>query len=121
MKAVLFISHGSRLAQTENEVRAFVDHLKSQSDISIFEYAFLEIAEPSIPQGIDICVEQGATKIVILMNFLNTGKHVDKDIPRIVNEARAKHAEVQFHITKPIGQHDQISHLFLDLIKKSGQ
>ena len=121
MKSVLFISHGSHSPDTETEVRAYVRQLKSLSDVGIMEYAFLEIAHPTIPEGIDICINKGATEVVVLLNFLNAGKHVDEDIPRIVNEARAKHPEINFHITKPIGQHDQIIHLFLDLINKSGQ
>ena len=121
MKAVLLISHGSRLPDTEEEVRAYVDQLRTLSDGAIMEYAFLEIAHPTIPEGIEICIDKGATEIVVLLNFLNAGKHVGEDIPRIVDEARAKHPEVKFHITKPIGQHDQIIHLFLDLINNSGQ
>jgi len=121
MKAILLISHGSRFTETEQEVREFVVQLKQQSDISIIEYAFLEIAHPSIPEGIEICVEKGATKVVILLNFLNAGKHVDEDIPRIVDEARSKYPDVTFTITQPVGKHDQIVKLFLDMIESSGQ
>jgi len=119
MKAVLLISHGSRLPETETEVQGFVNELRTQSNVPLFEYAFLEIAKPTIAEGIDICVEKGATEIVILLNFLNAGRHVDEDIPRIVDEARTKHPEIKFHITKPLGQNDQIIKLFLDMIEKA--
>ena len=117
MKAVLFISHGSRYPSTKQEVESFVEKLKRLSEVPIFEYAFLEIAEPSIAEGIEICIDRGATEIIVLLNFLNSGKHVDEDIPKIVEEARAKHRGVIFHITEPIGQHEEIVHLFLDMIK----
>ncbi len=116
MKAVLLISHGSHFPQTEQEVSAFVERLKQQSDIPIVEYAFLEITQPSISEGIDICVEKGATEVVILLNFLNAGKHVDEDIPHIVDEARNKHSDVKFTVTQPVGKHGQIVKLFLDMI-----
>ena len=119
MKAVLFISHGSRLPQTEEEVREFVGRLKRRSHVPIFEYAFLEIAHPSIPEGIDICVDKGAAEIIILLNFLNTGKHVDEDIPRIIQTAQKKYPGVVFHITDPVGQHAQITDLLLDMIEKN--
>ena len=121
MKSVLLISHGSRFTSTEEEVRRFIGRLKECSDISIFEYAFLDVAHPSIPEGIDMCVEKGATEIIILLNFLNSGSHVDEDIPYIVNDARSKYPKVIFHITKPLGQHDQIINLFLDMIQKCSQ
>jgi len=120
MKAVLLISHGSNFPQAEQEVSAFVEQLRQQSDIPIIEYAFLEITHPSIPEGIDICVEKGATKIIILLNFLNAGRHVDEDIPRIVDEARGKHNSVTFAVTQPVGKHDQIVKLFLDMIEGTG-
>jgi len=119
MKAVLLISHGSRFPATEEEIRRFVDELKQKSKVPILEYAFLDVAQPSIPEGIDLCVEKGATEIVILLNFLNAGRHVDEDIPSIVDEARAKYPNINFHITKPIGEHNQIIKIFLDMIDGS--
>ena len=118
MKAVLFISHGSRFPKAEEEVRSFVKELKQRSGISIFEYAFLDIMPPSIPQGIDACVARGATEIVVLLNFLNTGRHVDENIPSIIDEARKKYPAVTFRVTKPVGRHDQITDLFLDMIEE---
>ena len=115
-KAVLFVSHGSRLPQTEQEVRDYVDLLRKRSDVPIFEHAFLEITRPSISEGIDICVKKGAIQIVVLLNFLNSGKHVEEDIPWIINEARRKYPQVRIEITRPVGQHERIIDLFLDMI-----
>jgi len=117
MKAVLLISHGSHSPKTKQEVVALIKRLQPLCDFGIFEYAFLEIEKPSIPEGIDICVEKGATDITVLLNFLNSGKHVDDDIPRIIKEAKIKHAGVNFGSTIPVGQHPQITELFLDLLK----
>ena len=121
MKAVLLISHGSRFLETEQEIKVFVEQLKKESHVAIVEYAFLDIAHPSIPEGIDVCVEQGATEIIVLLNFLNAGKHVDEDIPYIIDEARDKYSDVTFTVTQPVGKHDQIVKLFLDMIESSGQ
>ena len=116
MKAVLLISHGSHSPKTKQEVHAIVEKLKSESKIEIFEYAFLEIESPSIPEGIDRCIQKGADEVVILLNFLNSGKHVDEDIPRIVGEAKQKYPRVKINITRPVGQHEKILDLFLDMI-----
>ncbi len=116
MKAILLVSHGSRSAKTKEEVEALVADLKKQSGIPIFEYAFLEIEHPSIPEGIDICVAKGASSITVLLNFLNSGRHVDGDIPQILKEAQIKYPQVRISITGPVGQHPKIAALFLDLI-----
>ncbi len=116
-KSVLIISHGSRLPTTKIEVGKLVDRLKDKSHDLIFKYAFLELAEPSIPQGIEACIADGADEVVVILNFLNAGVHVDKDIPQIISDSRIKHPNVDIRISGPIGQHPKIVDLFLDLIQ----
>lgn len=117
MKAILLVSHGSRAPETEKEIRDLIGQLKKVSKLPILEYAFLEITAPSIPEGIDTCIQKGAKEISVLLNFLNTGKHVNEDIPRIVDQAKKMYPNICFKITKPIGQHPGISGLFLDIIE----
>ena len=116
MKAILLVSHGSRSPQTKNEIIALTDNLRQRLPQEIIEFAFLEIEPPSIPEGIDQCVAKGATKIVVTLNFLNAGRHVNDDIPTIVAEAKTKYPKVDIILTQPIGQHPQIPDLFIDLI-----
>ena len=116
MKAVLLISHGSRSAKTKEEVSVLVEDLRKRTGIAIVEYAFLEIESPSIPEGIDLCVAKGASQVIVLLNFLNSGRHVNNDIPDIVRQANEKYPQVGFSITTPVGQHPKIAELFLDLI-----
>lgn len=117
MKAVLLISHGSRSPQTKTEVSDLVKRLRQSGGAEIIEFAFLELESPSIPEGIDLCAKKGATKIIVLLNFLNSGRHVDTDIPAIVADAQIKHPKINISITKPVGQHPGIDALFLDLLK----
>ena len=116
MKAVLLVSHGSRLAQTKKEVSSLVSRLRKQWKKGFIDYAFLEIESPSIPKGIEKCIKKGATQVVILLNFLNSGKHVEVDIPRIIKGTQKEYPQVKFKVTQPIGQHQGIVELFLDLI-----
>ena len=117
MKAVLLISHGSRSSETKKEVMVLVERLRQKKAADIVEFAFLELESPSIPDGIDICVGKGAQEIKVLLNFLNSGRHVDIDIPAIVKESQNKHLHIRISITKPVGQHPDIEELFLDLLK----
>ena len=116
MKAILIVSHGSHSLQTKIEVEGLVRAIKQRIKIPV-DYAFLEIEAPSIPEGIKQSIEKGAKEIVVLLNFLNSGKHVDEDIPRIIADAEKKYPDVRFKITKPVGQHHKMTELFLDLIQ----
>ena len=47
---------------------------------------FLELAEPSIPDGIQRCIDAGATEVVVVPYFLSAGRHVSEDIPAEVEK-----------------------------------
>lgn len=116
MKAVLLVSHGSRSPKTKEEVIVLVELLRQQLPQTIIDFAFLEIEPPSIPEGIDNCVTQGATEVIVTLNFLNAGRHVNDDVPAIVRAAQGKYPQIKFFITQPVGAHPQIPKLFVDLI-----
>ena len=119
MKAILLVSHGSRSPKTKEEILALVNVLRQRLPGKIVEFAFLEIERPGIPDGIDICAAQGATEIVVTLNFLNAGRHVDEDIPSIVRSAIKKYPQIKFILSCPVGQHPQIPNLFIDLINNA--
>ncbi len=114
-KAFLVISHGSHSPKLLEEIKILVQTLKPMIKYPVCEYAFLEITQPDIPTGIKNCVDQGADEIRILLNFLNSGRHVNQDIPRIVESAQKNYPQVKITISTPVGQHKQIPHLFADL------
>ncbi len=116
MTAVILVSHGSRMAKTKQEVYELIEKLKSLLVFDFIECAFLEIETPSIADAITLCVQKGAGKIIILLNFLNAGRHVDTDIPYILDQARKKFPHVEIHMTKPIGQHPEIPQLFVKML-----
>ncbi len=116
---MLLVSHGSRSPKTKEEISVLVNVLRQRYPSEIVEFAFLEIEAPSIPEGIDRCVSQGAAVVVVALNFLNAGRHVDEDIPAIVLAAQKKYPQVKFVISKPLGEHAQIPNLFIDLINNA--
>ena len=116
MKAILLVSHGSRSLKTKEEISFLVNNLRKRLPDQIVEFAFLEIEHPDIPEGIDNCVFQDAKHIIVTLNFLNAGRHVDNDIPAIVDTAQKKYPHIKFSISKPVGQHPQIPDLLIDLI-----
>lgn len=99
MKALLIVAHGSRRSESNDEVRELTAQLRARAgrEYGDVRCAFLELAEPSIPDGIAQCVAQGAVEVVVLPYFLSAGRHVAKDIPALVAQAQAQlpHANVR--------------------------
>ena len=83
MKSLLVIAHGSRRESSNDEVRQLVKTISNQPDSGFDDVsaAFLELAEPSIPDGLEACIEQGGKEIIVFPYFLAAGRHVVEDIP----------------------------------------
>ena len=118
MRSILLVSHGSKAPKAREEIEALAAQLKKRSGVEIVQPAFLEIESPDIPDGIRRCVQKGATKITILLNFLNSGRHAADDIPKIIRQARRDHPNVHFGITKPIGGENYLVDIFLKLLNE---
>ena len=78
--------------------------------------AYLEIAEPSIPDAIDRVVADGAGTVRLLPHFLGPGNHVQRDLPAIVAEARERHPEVAIELAPHLGADPRLVDLLADLV-----
>ena len=94
-KALLVAAHGSRKKVSNIEIHQLANNILLKSQVfDIVETCFLEIAKPSIPDGIKSCIEKNASEILIMPYFLAAGMHVIEDIPGIVDKERLKHKGV---------------------------
>ncbi len=114
MKHLLVVAHGSRRAASNDEVRTLCQQLK-QLDNPFVEIscAFLELAEPSIPQGLQGLIDNGATEIVVMPYFLSAGRHVTADIPAEIDPIRQQFPQVKISIAPYLGAAEQIGALLL--------
>lgn len=102
---LLIVAHGSRRQASNLEVQALGDRVRALNnpDIDHVEVAFLELAEPSIPEGLARCVDRGAEEIVVFPYFLAAGTHVAQDIPEALAEFGAQHPQVKLRLASHLG------------------
>ena len=117
MKALLLIAHGSRRAQSNEEVKQLLDKLKAKmsQDYPVMEACFLELAKPLIDEGLECCKQQGATEIYVVPYFLSAGRHVETDVPEEVNLWLENNQDIKVHQIPHVGA----SATMLDLINQS--
>lgn len=106
-KAMLVMVHGSPRPVANNDMFAVVDVLRARGVYPIVEVGFMECNEPSIPDAIKRCVEQGADSVVAVPYFLHTGMHVTDDLPTLLEEAQATYPHVTFTMGDYLG-HDPL-------------
>ncbi|MEK5530064.1 sirohydrochlorin chelatase [Viridibacillus sp. FSL R5-0468] len=121
MKAILFVGHGSRLAEGNAEVNKFVEQLKPTLDGQLLvESCFLEFASPNIAQGIDNCVVKGATEIHVIPIILLQAGHSKIHIPAAIDEGKEKYPTVQITYGRPLGVHESIFSILKERLTDAG-
>lgn len=116
-RAVLLVDHGSQRPAANAQLHELADVLRGRLPTgALVEVAHLELAPPSIADGIDACVRAGAKEIVVHPWFLGPGRHTTHDIPREVDRALARHTGVDAHIASPLGLHPRLLDVVLDWI-----
>jgi len=105
MPSLLIIAHGSRRAASNDEVRQLADQVRAQAGKAYddVETAFLELAEPSITEGLAALAVRGASEIVAFPYFLAAGTHVAQDIPEAIAEFSVTYPAVKVRLTPHLG------------------
>lgn len=112
MRAILIIDHGSQRDEANRMLGAAANLLQQMvGDDVLVRHAHMELAEPTIEQGFAACVDGGATEVIAFPYMLSPGKHVTRDIPRLVAEAARAHPHVDFRVTEPFGVHEKLGEL----------
>ena len=117
MKSLLLVAHGSRRESSNDEIRQLAAKLGA---LAVNRYrsvncAFLELAEPSIPDGIEACIQAGAEEVVVLPYFLSAGRHVIEDIPREVAGKQEQYPSVPIRLAPYLGSAEGITELLLGI------
>lgn len=113
-KSLLIVAHGSRRETSNNEIRDLAKRIHClEHPFREVKPAFLELAEPSIPNAIREAISGGATEVVVLPYFLSAGRHVVKDIPAEVEIVRAEHPGITITIAPYFGEAEEIPYILL--------
>lgn len=117
LTAALLVAHGSRRAAANDDLRQLADLVLAQGDYPIVEVGYLELCEPSIPDGGRTCVRRGAQRVLIMPYFLSPGRHVTEDLTRFREELAAEFPDVEFALCAPLGGHPQMVDIVLDRLR----
>ena len=117
--AIVIVDHGSRAEAANALLDQAAAQLRERFVGRRVVAAHMEIAEPGLPEAIDTCVAAGARQITVALWFLAPGRHGKGDIPRMVEEARARHPGVRIGVAAPLGLHSGLIDAVVDRISES--
>lgn len=118
MKSLVIVAHGSRRQASNDEVRELSLRIESiiGQRFQQVKAAFLELAEPSIPDGIQQCIDNGAKEVIVFPYFLSAGRHVVEDIPGEVDITRKSNPDIKIDIVPYLGSMEKIAELMADRV-----
>jgi len=112
--ALLLIAHGSRRAEANADLEHVAESLRARGRYHVVISSFLELAPPDIESGGVICVEQGATSVILLPYFLSPGKHVREDLTLARDRLAQRFPQVRFTLAEALGRHP----LLLEIVEQ---
>lgn len=118
-KAVLFLGHGSRALVANEAMYRVMDLVRERSEYEIVEAGFMELCPPTIPEGVDACVRQGAEKIIVVPYFLHMGVHVQRDLPAQIDACRARYLGVEIVFGRHIGFDPRLADILLERVREA--
>ncbi|KAH7577324.1 hypothetical protein JRO89_XS01G0236200 [Xanthoceras sorbifolium] len=114
---VIIVDHGSRRRESNLMLNEFVAMFRDKTGYPIVEPAHMELAEPSIKDAFSLCVQQGASRVIVSPFFLFPGRHWHQDIPSLTAEAAKEHPDVTYIVTAPLGLHELLVDVVNDRIE----
>lgn len=116
--ALLLMVHGSPNPESNADVFRVAEMVRVQGTYAALTVAFMECNEPDIPTAIDDLVAAGIESITAVPFFLHAGTHVADDLPTLLEEAEARHGEVEFLLGDYLGCEPLIAQVLLERLQE---
>lgn len=115
----ILFAHGSRVESANGAVRAVAAGLARAGCFAHVEAAFLELGRPDLEGAVELLAKAGVTRIVVLPYFLTLGLHMERDLPRLVQDIANKYSGLQITVTAPLDGHPGLVDVLLDRARNS--
>ena len=113
MTGFIVFAHGSRIESANQAVRDIAARMAA-SRTDVVEAAFLELGEPDLAGATARLVARGASRIVVIPYFLTLGTHMQRDLPRLAEDAARKNGGIEINVTSPLDGHPALLEALLD-------
>lgn len=115
--AYIVFAHGSSVESANQAVRDVGKRAAQLGEWRAFATAFLEGGKPSLADAIDELAARGESRFIIVPYFLTTGLHLQRDLPRLIEQILTKHHEIEIEVTPPLDGHPAMAAALVDLAR----
>lgn len=108
---LLLIGHGTRDEQGLKEFRSVAAQLADACPHLFVQHCFLELAEPTIHDGIAACARRGVRRLMVQPLLLFSAGHDQRDIPHALASASREFPQLELISSPPLGCHPHVLEL----------
>lgn len=101
----IVFAHGSSIASANQAVHAVAADFALQGGYPAVQAAFLEGGTPSLQGAVEALAGRGIRHFVVLPYFLTLGLHLQRDLPRLVEQVRDAHPGISIEVMAPLDGH----------------
>ncbi len=113
-QALLIVDHGSTRDEANRMLEDVADVVRRKRPGLIVHIAHMELAHPTLEEGVEACVRDGAAEVIVHPYMLSPGRHAAHDIPDMVTQTAVRFPGVRFRVTGPLGIHDKIGEVVIE-------
>ena len=117
--ALIVFAHGSRVVEANDAVRKVAEAAAAQGGFTLWQEAFLELAQPTLSEAVKALATRGARRIVVTPYFLVMGVHLKEDLPRLLREAAESSPGVELTATPPLDGHPGLAAILAERARKA--
>ena len=119
--AILLVDHGSRRAEANAQLESIAQLLRDRDPERIVRIAHMELASPTIDEGLAACIEAGASEVVVHPYLLAPGRHSREDIPSLAARAATAYPGVTVRVSEPLGVHENLVDVVLARVDETAR
>lgn len=109
---IVVFGHGSSVASANEAVRVVAAEAAREGAWPLYETAFLE-CDPRLGAAIEKLAEAGASNVLVLPYFLTLGIHLQRDLPKLVDELSSRYG-VPIQVAPPLDGHPGLGKMLVD-------
>jgi sirohydrochlorin cobaltochelatase len=108
LEGLLLFAHGARDPSWARPFEAVAAKLHTARPDRPLALAFLELMKPDLATAGERLVAEGCKAVTVVPLFLGAGGHVKRDLPKLIDELRARHPAVRFRLAPAIGETESV-------------
>ncbi len=106
------------MEEANDGVRELAMKIEAAGPYGYVRAAFLDGGEPDLAGGVAQAADAGIERLIIIPYFLTVGLHLRRDMPKLIDAARAKHPAMEITVGQSLEAHPLMPSIIVSRIKE---